>query len=115
LLRQSVDSVLAVDVKPSEKAVNEAVTGVDLLQDEFDALVSLAFNIGAGAFRRSTLLKTINANTYRAGSAASRRNAIADVEKAFLAWNKAGGKVLEGLARRRREEADLFLGPARAA
>ena len=115
LLALTVGDVLAQDVRPSERAVNQLVTTVLLLQDEFDALVSFVFNVGIGAFKRSHLLKVINENRYRTGTVAERIPAIAAIEKAFSAWNTAGGRVLEGLAKRRRAEADLFLKHARQA
>ena len=77
-------------------AVAAAVT-VPITQNQFDALVSFAFNVGEGAFRQSTLLRKLNAGDYQ-GAAAE-----------FAKWNKAGGKVLKGLVRRRKEEAELFM------
>jgi len=70
---------------------------VPLSQLQFDALVSLAYNIGTQAFRESTLLKRLNTHDY-AGAA-----------NEFLRWNKAGGQVLEGLRRRREAERAMFL------
>jgi lysozyme len=113
LLSLAVADVLAQDVRPFEKSVNEAVTNVALVQDEFDALVSFTFNVGEAAFKRSNLLKKINENTYRAGKAGDHRTAIEAIEQAFLAWNTAGGKVLDGLTKRRQAESDLFLKAAR--
>lgn len=84
------------DLKSFEKTVNESVK-VPLSQNQFDALVSLAYNIGSGAFKNSTLLKKLNAKDY-AGAADQ-----------FLVWNKGGGKVLKGLVRRREAERALFL------
>lgn len=69
-------------------------------ENEFGAFVSLAYNIGPEAFARSTALRRFNAGD-RAGAA-----------NAMLAWNKAGGKVYEGLKRRRAAERALFLTPA---
>ena len=66
-------------------------------QNEFGAFVSLAYNIGLGAFRKSSALRYFNeADTQKAADA-------------ILMWNKAGGKVLAGLTRRRIAEHDLFL------
>lgn len=65
-----------------------------------DAMLSLAYNIGPGAFKKSTLLRKWNAGDV--GGAAAQ----------FLVWNKAGGKVLTGLTRRRAAERELFLRPA---
>ncbi|ETR94470.1 lysozyme [Acinetobacter lactucae] len=84
------------DLAKFEKTVNESVT-VPLSQNQFDALVSLTYNIGSGAFKNSTLLKKLNAKDY---------SGAADQ---FLAWKKAGGKVLPGLVRRREAERALFL------
>ncbi|MDU4063032.1 MAG: lysozyme [Acinetobacter baumannii] len=79
-----------------EKTVNESVT-VPLTQNQFDALVSLTYNIGSGAFNNSTLLKKLNKGDYQGAA------------DQFLVWNKAGGKVMKGLVRRREAERALFL------
>jgi GH24 family phage-related lysozyme (muramidase) len=90
------DEILSRDLKTFEKGVRAAVK-VKLSQNEFDALVSLAFNIGVGAFSKSTLVRKLNAGD-RAGAA-----------EQFLVWNKAGGRVLKGLSNRRADERKLFL------
>ncbi len=69
---------------------------VPLKQTQFDALVSLTYNIGSSAFSNSTLLKKLNAKDY-AGAAAQ-----------FDVWNKAGGKVIAGLTNRRAKERKYF-------
>ena len=69
----------------------------DSLQNQFDALVSFAYNLGNGALKGSTLLKKVNANP----------NDIA-IKKEFLKWVNAGGKRLQGLVNRRTEEANLY-------
>ena len=84
------------DLRSFEKTVNDSVK-VPLSQNQFDALVSLAYNIGSGAFKNSTLLKKLNAKDY---------SGAADQ---FLVWNKGGGKVMKGLVRRREAERALFL------
>ncbi len=84
------------DLKSFEKTVSDSVK-VPLSQNQFDALVSLSYNIGSGAFKNSTLLKKLNAKDY-AGAADQ-----------FPRWNKGGGKVLKGLVRRREAERALFL------
>jgi lysozyme len=86
---------LKKDLAIFESAVNGAVK-VSLTQDQFDALVSFTYNLGAGNFRSSTLLKKVNAKDF-AGAALE-----------FAKWNKAAGKVLTGLTRRRAAEAALF-------
>lgn len=70
-------------------------------ENEFGAFVSLAYNIGSGAFKRSTALRKFNAGD-KQGAA-----------NAMLMWNKAGGRVLNGLIRRREAERALFLTPVR--
>lgn len=62
--------------------------------------MSLAYNIGVSAFRGSTLLRLLNVSQYQAAS------------DEFPRWNKAGGKVLPGLVKRRAAERALFLGEA---
>lgn len=69
---------------------------VDLFQHEFDALVSFTMNLGPGSLSRSTLRKLINSGKYEMASG--------ELQK----WNKAGGKVLNGLVRRRKSEGYLF-------
>jgi lysozyme len=78
-----------------ELAVNRHVT-TPITQGQFDALVSFAYNVGAGAFEGSTLLKRVNQRRWKA----ARLN--------FYKWVFAGGIRLLGLTRRRRAEARLF-------
>lgn len=84
------------DLKQFEDCVNKSVN-VPLTQNQFDSLVSLSFNIGCYAFRRSTLLKLLNQGLYLESS------------NQFLKWTFAGGKILTGLVNRRKLERDLFL------
>jgi GH24 family phage-related lysozyme (muramidase) len=114
LLNTPVDTQLAVDVRPFEKTVNRNVTGVALTQGEFDALVSLTFNIGPDNFESSTLLELINEDRHRSGEAGQREKAIEAIERAFLAWSKSNGVTQPILVKRRRAEADTFLATARA-
>lgn len=94
--KNKANKLRAADLEKFEKAINSLVT-VKLTQNQFDALVSFCYNIGAGAFKSSTLLKRLNKSDYT-GAAAE-----------FKKWNKGGGMVLPGLIRRRKEEATLFL------
>ena len=71
--------------------------GLNLNQYQFDALCSFAYNCGKNALKNSTLLKRI-----KKGSSEK------DIRAAFLMWNKAGGKVLDGLTNRRNAEANLY-------
>ena len=86
---------MAHDLKRFESAVNTAVV-VPINQNQFDALVSLAYNIGTNGFKNSTLVEILNARNYK-GAAAQ-----------FDAWNKGGGKVMQGLVNRRAVERKLF-------
>lgn len=87
--------LLREDLTRFENAVNSSVT-VPLNQNQFDALVSFTYNVGEGNLKQSTLLRLLNQGNYGAVSAQLMR------------WNKAGGKVLKGLTRRRQEEGFLF-------
>ena len=69
----------------------------ELNQNQFDALVSFTYNLGSANLCKSTLLKKINANP-----------CDKTIKDEFLKWNKAGGKVLNGLTRRRNAEAELY-------
>lgn len=89
------------EIAKFEAAVSRLVT-VSINQNEFDAMVSLAYNIGAAGFARSTVLKRLNKGN-RVGAA-----------QAFEMWNKGGGRVLPGLVSRRKREAALFLKPVEA-
>ncbi|MFW1837583.1 lysozyme [Acinetobacter gyllenbergii] len=93
---EQANSFFQYDLKRFEKAVNEAIT-VPISQNQFDALVSLSYNIGSYAFKSSTLVKYLNVLDEYAAA------------EQFLVWNKAGGKVLKGLVRRREAEKSLFL------
>ena len=88
--------LLTKTVAAYEHAVN--TVGVELTQNEYDALVSLCYNIGSGNFVSSTLVKMLKAGEPKS-----------EVAKQFLRWDKAGGKPLAGLTRRRNAEAELFL------
>ena len=87
---------MAHDLKKFEATVNKAVT-VQLNQNQFDALVSLAYNIGTNAFSKSTLVKKLNANDIRGAA------------DQFDVWVNAGGKRMQGLVNRRTVEKALFL------
>lgn len=89
------EALLKKDLSRFESAVTRLVK-VPLTANQFSALVSFAFNVGEGALERSTLLRHLNAGRY----------AMAAQE--FLKWNKAGGKVLAGLTKRREDERRLF-------
>jgi lysozyme len=89
------EDLLKEDLARFERAVTGFVT-VPLTQNQYDALVSFAFNVGISALERSTLLRRVNAKRFD------------DVPAEFLKWNRAGGRPLAGLTRRRAAEAALF-------
>ncbi|WES88792.1 lysozyme [Dickeya fangzhongdai] len=92
----TAERLLRCGVVQYEQAVNQ-LAKVRLTQNQFDALVSFAYNLGTRSLSTSTLLKKLNAGDV-AGAAAE-----------FLKWDRAGGKVLPGLTRRRTAERELFL------
>lgn len=99
---QAIDPVRALqrkidDVKKFEGALKECVK-VPLHQYEYDAYISLAYNIGSTAFCRSTLVRKLNASDY-AGAC-----------REILRWNQAGGRVVQGLTNRRQAEYRLCMG-----
>jgi len=98
LTLQQCEELLQTDLRDFCRAV-ESFAKVQITDNQFAALVSLAYNIGQGAFSKSTLLKLLNSGKY--GDAAGQ----------FEVWNKGGGKVLAGLTRRRIAEKMLFLKP----
>lgn len=95
ITRQEAFRILQRDLIRFEMDLNRLVK-VPLSQNQYDALISFVFNIGAGAFAKSTLLKKLNAGRY------------GDVPAELMKWTKAGGKELPGLVKRRRAEAALW-------
>ena len=91
--------LLSADLLKFESAITRLVK-VPLKQYEFDALVSLVFNIGETNFARSTLLKKLNTNDFKGAA------------EQFLAWKNAGGRPVQGLLNRRKREKDMFNGLA---
>lgn len=91
------DALLAKDLERFERTVTQRA--VKPTQNQFDAMVSLAFNVGEQALGNSTLLRKHNAGDH-AGAKAE-----------FAKWNKAGGRVLSGLVVRRAAEAALYGAP----
>ena len=92
ITREQADALFRKDIAPCEQAVNDTIT-VPLRQYQFDALCSFTFNVGVGAFEKSTLAKRINSGA---------QEDIITAE--FARWNKSGGKVNQGLINRRNSE-----------
>lgn len=98
ITQSQADAFLRDTLKVFERDVNRLVT-VQLNQNQFDALVSFTYNLGAGALANSTLLKKLNAGDYYGAS------------QEFKKWVYADKKKLRGLVNRRKDEAELFLNP----
>ncbi|WP_420170204.1 lysozyme [Enterobacter intestinihominis] len=94
--QETAERLLKTGLVRYESDVSRLVK-VGMTQGQFDALVSFTYNLGARSLSTSTLLRKLNTGDY-AGAADE-----------FLRWNKAGGKVLNGLTRRREAERALFL------
>ena len=95
--QEEAESLLQEEMHEYEGYINDMVK-VPLEQHQFDSMVSWVFNLGSGNLSSSTLLKKLNNSEYD------------EVPEQIKRWNKAGGKVLEGLVRRREAEALLFSG-----
>lgn len=98
ITQAQADEILANDLKTYVAGVNNLVK-VSINQNQFDALVSFAFNLGVSALGMSTLLQDINAHNFQAAAGE------------FGHWNHAGGQVVAGLTARRAAEAALFEKP----
>ena len=99
ITKEQAERMFLNDVQRFEPEVERLVT-TKLNQNQWDALVCFTYNLGAANLESSTLRRLLNAGDY-AGAADQ-----------FPRWNKAGGKVLAGLVRRRAAERELFLGVA---
>jgi lysozyme len=89
---------LGTNVTEKEQAMKKCLGDVPLYQHEWDAYVSLSYNIGTGGFCSSTLVKKLKASDYSGAC------------KEILRWNRAGGRVNDGLVKRRRDEYRQCLG-----
>lgn len=96
ITESQADSILKADLTKFEKGVAELIK-VPLNENQHAALISFSFNLGLGNLKSSTLLRKLNSMDY-AGAA-----------NEFERWNRAGGKILSGLTRRRLAEKELFL------
>ena len=93
--QERADQLLVADLAIAMSTVNHAVA-VDITQNQFDALVSFAFNAGGSNFRSSTLLKKVNQGNLKGAA------------NEFDKWIHSAGKVSKGLIRRRAAEKALF-------
>ena len=97
ITKEEAEQMLVAELHEYENYINKYVN-VALSQNQFDALVSWVYNLGPANLTASTMLKVLNNGEYEEVPAQMKR------------WNKAGGKVLDGLVRRREAEALLYLG-----
>jgi len=97
ITQEQAEQMLVDELHEYESYINKYVT-VALSQNQFDALVSWVYNLGPANLKSSTMLKVLNDGKYE------------DVPYQMKRWNKAGGKVLDGLVRRREAEALLYQG-----
>jgi lysozyme len=95
ITQAQADALLVQDLKKFCDTVNANIR-VPINQYQFDALVSFAYNVGATAFKTSTLLEMLNKKDYHGAS------------NQFLLWVHAKGKVVQGLVNRRKAEKALF-------
>lgn len=93
---EDAERFLIEDIKKFESGVLKVVSA-SLNDNQFSALVAFSYNVGLGALRGSTLLKIVNRNP---------NDPL--IRNEFMKWNKAAGKELTGLTRRRKAESDLY-------
>ena len=99
ITEDTAEALLQQDLKDFEDHVT-SLSQVELNQDQFDALVSWTFNLGAGNLKTSTMLKVLNQKKYD------------EVPEQMQRWNKSAGVVNKGLVKRRGAEALLFASKA---
>jgi lysozyme len=96
ITEQRASELLLDSLKGFERYVDSYCRD-DINQNQFDALVSFCYNLGPANLKSSTLLKKANVNPNDP-----------TIAQEFLKWNKAGGKALKGLTKRRQAESDLY-------
>lgn len=96
ITQHEADDLLRADLKHFEESVDRAIHVPQITQGQFDAMVSLAFNVGAAGFEASTLVKKLNAGDVRGAGCE------------FVRWSKAGGHPSEALLARRAREMWMF-------
>lgn len=96
--QQQADERFKADIAGREKKLNEILAGTSTTQAQFDALLSLGYNIGMDALAGSTVMRRHKAGDYEGAATA------------FGMWNKNDGKVMRGLVRRRTAEAEMYRG-----
>lgn len=97
ITKEQAEKMFRNDLAKYEATVATATITKDLKQNQFDALVCFCYNIGQGAFLKSTLLRKVLANPNDTS-----------IRSEFAKWNKSGGQVIAGLTRRRTAEANYY-------
>ena len=97
ITEDEAEQILRIDLKKYEDAVKKALPGYPLTDNQYAALTSLCYNVGPGNFSKSSVVRYL------------RQGNPGQSADAFRAWNKAGGRVLQGLVTRREAERKLFL------
>lgn len=92
ITQKRADELLQLHIEKLDMEIRKKIF-IPLKENQFDSLISLVYNIGINAFLKSTLLKRIN--TYAP---------LMDIEKEWMRWCRAGGKILKGLENRRIDE-----------
>ena len=100
ITEHAATELLRNDVAAAERAVRDNIT-VPITQNQYDALVMLAYNIGSDAFKKSTVVQYINNPDFTSSKYPS-------LESAWSAWNKSGGRVMPGLINRRDYEFGIY-------
>lgn len=98
ITQEEAEALLLQDCEKTAALVEQEILGHNLNENQFNAIVSLVYNIGIGHFRTSTMLKMIKA-----------QDATVLIAGQFLRWNKAGGSEVPGLTNRRNAEMQLFI------
>jgi len=96
ITEEEAEKLLIQNLKAVEDEINRYL--LPLKQHQFDSLASFVFNVGVGAFRKSTLLKLLKMDVNHP-----------DIINQFNRWVYGGGKILPGLVRRRKDEANLYM------
>lgn len=100
ITQAEADRLLLEDLAKFEKAVDELIK-VELSENQRSAVICLVYNIGVGAFKKSTMLRLINSGD------------VVGAGRQILLWTKAGGRVMPGLVTRRQAELALYRRPDR--
>ena len=97
ITQEQADALLSQDLARFEAGVSAGLGDAPVTQGQFDAMVSLSYNIGLGNFRKSSVLRDHLAGNYQMAA------------DAFLLWNRAAGREMDGLTRRREGEAQVYI------